>query len=269
MKLPRPVDSPMAIEHADGEGEAVFVCEHASWRLPDRLGTLGLAEPVCRSHIAWDIGALELARSLAAAFDGTLCYQRFSRLAYDCNRPPASESAIPARSEIYAIPGNCNLDDAERAMRVAEIYLPFRDGLAAVLDDRATRHQRTVLVTVHTFTPIYFGRRRVVDIGILHDRDSRLADAMLAAAAGIGSRFLVRRNEPYGPADGVTHTLIEHGIARGIPNVMIEVRNDLVGEKTRGDITSFLISILGRALGDLDVGTASGKQLTVGAGADW
>jgi len=221
-------ESPIAIEREGAPGAVVFVCEHASCRLPEELGTLGLDDRALRSHIAWDIGALDLARGLADAVDGTVCYQRFSRLAYDCNRPPEASSAIVGRSETYDIPGNQGLDPAQRSARVKGIYLPFRDGLAALLERRQAAARATVLVTVHSFTPVYFGTPRQVEIGILHDSDTRLADAMLAEAQQMGSSFVVRRNEPYAPTDGVTHTLVEHGIKRGIPNVMIEVRNDLL-----------------------------------------
>jgi predicted N-formylglutamate amidohydrolase len=244
-------ESPFAVENEDGKGPIVFVCEHASNRLPGQLGTLGLSEEALRSHIAWDIGALELARRLAKAFDSVLCYQRFSRLAYDCNRPLDAESAIPARSEIYEIPGNLNLSNAERTARYAAIYLPFRHGLKAILDRRERQEQRSALVTVHSFTPVYLGRPREVEIGVLHDSDSRMADAMLATAERIGAPMRIERNAPYAPTDGVTHTLIEYGIRRGLANVMIEVRNDLL----QADASlERVIDVLSRMLrGALDV----------------
>ena len=80
-------------------------------------------------------------------------------------------------------------------------------------------------MTVHTFTPVYFGSDRPTEIGILHDSDANLADRMLSAAAG--SKYRVDRNQPYGPQDGVTHSLKLYGVARGLRNVMIEVRSDL------------------------------------------
>lgn len=84
------------------------------------------------------------------------------------------------------------------------------------------------MVTVHSFTSVYFGKPRFVEVGILHDADTRLADAMLAQAERLKGRFVTRRNEPYGPEDGVTNTLLEHGVQKALLNVMIEVRNDLL-----------------------------------------
>jgi predicted N-formylglutamate amidohydrolase len=129
---------------------------------------------------------------------------------------------MPVRSEAYDVPGNRNLTEADRRARVARYYTPFRDRLAAEIARRAD----PVLVTIHSFTPVYNGRTRDVEIGILHDRDSRLADAMLRGA----HTYDVRRNSPYGPEDGVTHTLKEHAIPHGHLNVMIELRNDLIAE---------------------------------------
>lgn len=222
---------PVAIDNADGRGEFLFVCEHASRRLPERLGTLGLSKDALESHIAWDPGALAVARHLAERFDGTLIHQRFSRLAYDCNRPPESDAAMPAVSEIYEVPGNRAMSAAERRARVEEIYLPFRDAVARFVSERRAAGRRLILVTMHSFTPVYFGNPRTVEIGILHDADSRLADRMLKIATDGEVAYDIRRNEPYGPADGVTHSLVEYGVRNGLPNVMIEIRNDLIRDE--------------------------------------
>ncbi|WEX76384.1 N-formylglutamate amidohydrolase [Sinorhizobium numidicum] len=222
---------PVAIENADAKGPFVFVCEHASRRLPERLGTLGLSPEALESHIAWDPGALAVAKRLTEKLDGTLIHQRFSRLAYDCNRPPESDAATPAMSEVYEVPGNRTMSAAERQARVDELYLPFHDAVAQFVSDRKAAGRRPVLVTMHSFTPVYFGKPRAVEIGILHDADSRLADRMLAVATTGEVAYDIRRNEPYGPADGVTHSLIEYGIRYGLPNVMIEIRNDLIRDE--------------------------------------
>lgn len=222
---------PVALENAAARGRVILVCEHASRLLPKALGTLGLSEEALASHIAWDPGALAVARRMAADLDATLIFQRFSRLAYDCNRPPESPAAMPEKSEIFDVPGNAGLDQAARDARTQALYLPFRDALSRLVKSRIAEGRAPVVVTIHSFTPIYFGKPRAVEIGVLHDSDSRLADAMLAAANREGDRYDVRRNEPYGPADGVTHTLREHGLANGIANVMIEVRNDLIQDE--------------------------------------
>ncbi len=230
--------------NADAASSIVFVCEHASAHIPASLNNLGLPETALGSHVAWDPGALALAKGLARRFDALLVAAKTSRLVYDCNRPPDAPDAMPARSEVVDIPGNATLTGAEKAARVARYYAPFRRALADVL----TRREAPVLVTVHSFTPVYHGASRDVEIGILHDDDARLADAMLAAAQGSG-RHVVRRNEPYGPKDGVTHTLKEHAVPAGHLNVMLEVRNDLIADAhAQRAMTDTLAGWLDRAL---------------------
>lgn len=234
--------SPVAVVNPTGKGEVLIVCEHASRRLPESLGTLGLDDKALKSHIAWDPGALATAEIMVSLLDAELIYQRFSRLAYDCNRPPEAPGAMPEVSEVYEIPGNHALSQAARDSRTQALYLPFHAAVDRAIEERAARGQETVLVTMHSFTPVYMGRERAVEIGILHDEDARLADAMLSAAAG--SSHHIRRNEPYGPADGVTHTLIKHGLARGLRNVMIEVRNDLIQEEAGQRVMAGLLADL-------------------------
>lgn len=217
---------PPAVTPRSGEGGAsavIIVCEHASNAFPPEFGALGLDRDARESHAAWDPGALGVARQLRSRLDADLVAATVSRLIYDCNRPPDAASAMPERSEIYEIPGNRGLTPAARRARVEAIYVPFREALTAQLDLR----KRGILITVHSFTPVYFGERRSCEIGILHDADSRLADAMLAAVPE-GFPFAVERNRPYSAADGVTHTLRAHAVPRGWPNVMIEIRNDLI-----------------------------------------
>jgi predicted N-formylglutamate amidohydrolase len=239
---------PVSEVNLRGRGQVLLICEHASRRLPQKLGTLGLSPEALEAHIAWDPGALGVSRLMSQALDASLIYQNFSRLAYDCNRPPEAADAMPARSEIYDIPGNVGLSEADRLARTEAIYLPFRSAIAKRIAERKADGRQTVLVTIHSFTPVYRGVQREVEIGILHDRDSRLADQMLHLSEA-DSRFCVRRNEPYGPADGVTHTLKEHGLANGLMNVMIEVRNDLIRDEAGQEVVAgFLAGLIRESL---------------------
>ncbi|MBI1621076.1 N-formylglutamate amidohydrolase [Aquamicrobium zhengzhouense] len=216
------------VRNPHGTGAYLLICEHASNAIPAEFARLGLPAETLTSHIAWDPGALAVALEMSRRLDAPLVVQNASRLIYDCNRPPHEPSAMPAVSEIFEIPGNANLSDADRQRRTAEFYKPFRDAVTAQLD---ARHDHPTLVTVHSFTPIYHGKQRAVEIGLLHDSDDRIADGMIKAARAEGTRFDVQLNEPYGPADGVTHTLREHALPRQIPNVMIEIRNDLIADE--------------------------------------
>ena len=209
----------------------MLVCEHASKRLPAALGTMGLDAAALESHIAWDIGAARVAELLSENLDAPLVMQRFSRLAYDCNRPPESPGAYPERAEIYDVPGNQGLSPSDKARRAEALYHPFHLALDQLIEDRMAGGREVVLVTIHSFTPVYFGKARDGHLGILHDEDRRLADAMLGVAQS-GGMAQVHRNYPYGPEDGVTHTLIRHGLTRHIANVMLEIRNDLISDDT-------------------------------------
>ncbi|HWU64645.1 MAG TPA: N-formylglutamate amidohydrolase [Ensifer sp.] len=243
---------PVGVELAGGQGPFVIVCEHASSTLPRAMGDMGLSEETRLSHIAWDPGALAVARMLSARFDSPLVFQKFSRLVYDCNRPPESPAAMPAKSEIFAVPANETIDGAERLARTRALYRPFHAAISKLIDERTCAGLATSLITVHSFTPVYFGKPRAVEVGILHDADSRFADGILSAAAS-DRRYDLRRNEPYGPADGVTHSLILHGISRGIPNVMIEVRNDLIADQTgQGVMAGYLSELIAEAIGAQD-----------------
>lgn len=224
---------------------ALILCEHASNRFPAAFGDLGLNDEAKASHAAWDPGALALASDMARHLGAPLVAANVSRLIYDCNRPPEAADAMPAKSERFDIPGNRDLTPADRTDRATAIYEPFSAEVARVLD--LARPQ--ALVTIHTFTPVYHGRPREVEIGILHDSDDRLANHLLAATAG--GPWNVLRNQPYGPDDGVTHTLRRHGLSRGLANVMIEVRNDLVASAAGlAEIGSFLNAAIARALAD-------------------
>ena len=239
---------PVALENAVARGPVILVCEHASRMLPKSLGTLGLSDEALASHIAWDPGALAVSRLMAKSLDATLLFQRFSRLVYDCNRPPESPAAMPEKSEVFDVPGNAGLDQAARDARTEALYLPFREKLSRLVQARLAEGRAPVIVTVHSFTPVYFGKPRAVEIGILHDADTRLADAMLTEAAG-DRRYDARRNEPYGPEDGVTHTLREHGLSNGIANVMIEVRNDLIKDEAGQEVVAgYLTGLLAKGL---------------------
>jgi predicted N-formylglutamate amidohydrolase len=236
------------VRNPAGDGSFMIVCEHASKSIPASYAGLGLDEAALESHIAWDPGALAVAETMSSQLDSPLIAQRFSRLLYDCNRPPSSEAAVPALSEVYPIPGNTGLSAADRQARVDRFYTPFLETLAASLDQRINAGFAPVIVTVHSFTPVYKGNRRAVELGILHDTDSRLADALLEATKDRAG-LVIHRNEPYGAADGVTHTLIEHGISRGLLNVMIEIRNDLIADKaSQAGMAEWLSKCLAGAL---------------------
>ena len=214
------------IENAAAAGRIVVVCEHASNHIPADWGTLGLSEAQRRDHIAWDPGALGLARGLALRLDGVLVHAPVSRLVYDCNRAPDMAGAMAARSEVHDIPGNAAISPDERLRRTKAVYLPFHDGLHGLIMRRIALGLRPVVVTVHSFTPVYFGKARRIEFGIIHDADPTYAQAIHHAAQA--TRLVAELNQPYSAADDVTHTLRVIATPYGLPNAMLEVRNDLI-----------------------------------------
>lgn len=216
---------PVAIENAGGGSPVVLLCEHAGRRIPRALGALGLADEHLSKHFMWDIGALDVAQRLSRALDAPMVHQRYSRMVCDCNRPTHAGSYIPSEGEGIPVPGNVGLTDADRDARTEAIWSPFHAEVAQILDDRAGRP--TALVTIHTFTPVFFGVRRDFAAGILFARDPAFAPALvgeLAARVEGG----VRANEPYTVDRDSDVAIPVHGEDRGLPCALVEIRNDLV-----------------------------------------
>jgi len=150
-----------------------------------------------------------------------------SRLVYDCNRPITAPDCVPARSEVYDIPGNAGLDDARRQQRYDQVHTPFHDAVTKVRTSWKPTQAAPVLVTIHSFTPVYNGATRAVELGFLYHAQPAAAQALLAVEQARG-RYASALNEPYAATDGVTYTLEKHGEAQALPAVMIEIRNDLI-----------------------------------------
>lgn len=242
---------PPRVENPAALGRVMLICEHASCHIPPRWGDLGLTADQARAHIAWDPGALDLARGLSQRLDAVLIHAPVSRLVYDCNRAPDQPGAMPARSELHDIPGNATLSHADRAERTAAVYAPFHAGVQAELARRIALGVPPVIITVHSFTPVYFGQRRAVEFGVIHDGDDALALAVLAAARA-RTTLKAELNAPYSAADGVTHTLRLHALPYGLPHAMLEIRNDLLASPAACDaMAATLAPLLAGAVASL------------------
>jgi predicted N-formylglutamate amidohydrolase len=231
MSASREILPAASIENPQADGPFLFVCEHASNHFPDTFGNLGLNDDARQAHIAWDPGALALARMLSANLHGPLVHAGISRLIYDLNRPPQSAAAMAETSETYEIPGNAQITLAERLRRTEGIYIPFHTILHQTIARMLAKGRPPVLVTVHSFTPVWFGQPRSVELGLIHDVDPTFANALISFAEQ-STGLVCRMNEPYSAADGVTHTLRLHATPYGLRHVMLEIRNDLLGDDT-------------------------------------
>ena len=172
---------------------------------------------------------MTLARALAERLDAVLVHAPVSRLVYDCNRAPDMPGAMPARSEVHDIPGNDAILPEQRLARTEAVYLPWVHGLHALIQRRIALGLRPVIVTLHSFTPVYHGKPRRVEFGVIHDADPTLAAAIHDAAKRL-TRLNTELNAPYSALDDVTHTLRVQATPYGLPNAMLEIRNDLIAD---------------------------------------
>jgi predicted N-formylglutamate amidohydrolase len=222
-------EAPVALHNRGGRGGVLLLCEHASAHIPEAFDGLGLSAADRLRHIAWDIGALALARGLADALDAPLVHATYSRLLLDLNRPPDAADSIVERSEGTDIPGNLGLDASHRHARRRRIYDPFHAAVSDVLDARHAAGLATVVVSIHSFTPRYHGQARPWHAGVIARGERRLGDALLAGLRA-DARSCIGDNEPYAPVAGVFHSIEQHAEARGLDGAMIEVRQDLLGD---------------------------------------
>src|ERR1700730_17007262 len=220
---------PVLEDNAAGGSPFLLTCDHYGRPTPQRLGDLGLPASELTRHIAWDIGIAGVAEALSRQLGAHLIAQRYSRLVIDCNRPPRAPSSIPRISEATVIPGNEGIArDAAQARREA-IFDPYHRRIAEVIDRRLRDGVPTVLVSLHSFTPVYAGIARPWHIGTLYHRDTRLPPLLLKWLRAEPD-LVVGDNEPYAVSDETDYTIPVHGEARGLMNTGIEIRQDLIAD---------------------------------------
>jgi len=215
--------SPVELVNAAGTASVVLACDHAANRMPRRLGSLGLDAARLAEHIAWDPGAADVARRLAAHLNAPLVLSGYSRLVIDCNRPLNSAESIAEQSGGVAVPGNRDLPALERECRIAALFQPYHGAIGRLLDSRIRRP--TLLLSIHSFTPSLNGRSRPWHIGVCYGHDRRFA-ALLLQALARNSEYIIGDNQPYPIEAEIDYTIPAHGEARGLPSAMIEIRQD-------------------------------------------
>lgn len=247
-------DEPPAFECVNEEGSSPFVllCDHASRRMPRALGTLGLSDDHLSSHIAWDIGAADVARALSQKLDAALVLSGYSRLAIDCNRPLAVAGSVPEVTCEVPVPGNVALDDAARRARQESLFWPYHRRLEALFAARDARARESVVISVHSFTPAsLFGKPRPWHIGVMYGRDRRFAEALFEVLADEPS-VLVGDNEPYRVTDGSDYGIPFYAERANRLGVLIEMRQDEVATPSGVEkMVALLLRALPRALSSL------------------
>ena len=218
---------PYTVHRPDGRRPWLLVCDHASRAVPAALGRLGLPVEATWRHIAYDIGAADLARALAERLDAPAVLAGYSRLVVDCNRRLEDPSAFTVHGDGHGIPGNEGLDALERERRAQACYEPYHAAIAAHLAALEASGRVPVLLAIHTFTPVYGTRPRPWHVGVLWDDDDRIATPLLAhlrAQPGL----VVGDNQPYSGRYPGDYTVWRHAGRVGLPTVCLEVRQDLL-----------------------------------------
>ena len=217
------------LERPEAQSPFVLTCDHASQRIPEALGDLGVSAAERERHIAWDIGALAVARGLMHALDATLISTGYSRLVIDANRPPGRFDAVPETSEATEIPGNRGLPQAAIEMRQRALFDPYHAAISGLLDARLAAGRPAIFIAIHSFTPVYLGQSRPWQVALLSHRDRRLTDWMLAALRQ-DPNLCVGDNTPYRVTDEGDYGIPVHAERRGLPHLLIELRQDLIAE---------------------------------------
>jgi predicted N-formylglutamate amidohydrolase len=239
--------SPVIVTNRGGGSPFLLLGDHAGREIPQALGRLGLSGAELDLHIAWDIGVAGLGEKLARELDACFIRQAYSRLVIDCNRRPGTAEQVPQVSDGVAIPGNADLAAENLMARRDEIYRPYQNAIAAELDRRADAGHPTLLVSLHSFTPVFQGHVRPWRLGVLHRGDSGLSDRMvellrrdLGDAAG--------DNAPY-RMDETDNTVPLHADPRGLDYLELEVRQDLIADAAgQAEMAARVAAWLGEAL---------------------
>jgi predicted N-formylglutamate amidohydrolase len=240
---------PLFEQNSAGISPFLFTCDHYGRLIPQKLGDLGLPADELIRHIAWDIGIAGVAETLSNHLDARLIAQRYSRLVIDCNRPLTAAGSIPRLSEATMIPGNEALSREAAEIRRREIFDPYHQRIEEVVDQRLAERKPTVLVALHSFTPVYAGVARPWHIGTLYHHDTTLPPLLLKALRAEAD-LVVGDNEPYAVSDETDYTIPQHGEARGLISTGIEIRQDLIGD---GVGQQQWAERLARILGEIEV----------------
>jgi predicted N-formylglutamate amidohydrolase len=236
----------------------LFLCDHAANAVPERYAGLGLGADLLATHIAYDLGAAAVTAGLAARFAASAILARWSRLLVDLNRGEDDPTLVMKLSDGAIIPGNAKADATELALRLREFHAPYHAAIAAEIAHLEQAGEVPVLISIHSFTPVWKGRQRTWQVAVLSDSDRRLADPLLKGLRAAG--FATGDNQPY--AGGLTgDTLDRHGTRTGLPHALIEIRQDLIAADGAAEaFAARLTPILAGALAEM--GPPARRQTT-------
>ncbi|MDC3155114.1 N-formylglutamate amidohydrolase [Pelagibacteraceae bacterium] len=220
----------------------LFIADHASNYIPDSLNHLGLTKNLIDTHIAYDLGIRDLCISLSKSCNAKYITGKYSRLIIDLNRDISDPTLIPVIVDKKVIPLNINLSDYERRKRFLKIYKKYHDQIRKIIK----RDNINILISLHSFNPIFKNKKRNIHFGILSNQDRKLSEVILDEMRR--RKIRVGDNEPY-KGNLIGDTMYTHGLQNNIHHSLIEVRNDLLSSSTRiSSVTSFLKEIIDESI---------------------
>jgi predicted N-formylglutamate amidohydrolase len=226
----------------------VVICDHASKTMPPELKGLGLSPEDLERHIAWDIGAAEVAIFLAARFKLPAVFCGVSRLVIDCNRDPADPASIPTKVDGTPIPGNANMKIWDKAERMSRWFQPYHNAIEETISVALSERRDPVVLSIHSMTPaLKGGEKRPWPIALSSHEDRRLTTPMLAA---LQKRIKepIGDNEPYALDPKEDYSIPHHAMKRGLRHLQVEFRQDIVGNSQGA---AQLAKVFGDALGEV------------------
>ncbi|HYD19272.1 MAG TPA: N-formylglutamate amidohydrolase [Patescibacteria group bacterium] len=229
--ISRSEPAPVVVENAKGKGKCVIVCDHASNLVPRSLNNLGLGKTELKKHIAWDPGTQDIGRYISAKMDAPLVLATYSRLVVDLNRGPDAPECMRPESDHIAIPGNENLSPGHKKQRLDEIFWPYHRAIDGQLQRFLDKGVAPLLLSLHSFTPQMDGFKRPWHIGVLWNKEEGIARRLVDSLRKNNPQIRVGENEPYSlkAANVTKNTVSTHAESRGLPYVIVEFRQDLVG----------------------------------------
>ena len=240
--------APYTVYNEAGAAKVLVLCDHASRAIPKGMNQLGVADWVLERHVAFDIGAASVARALADGLDAPAVLAGYSRLVVDPNRQLCDPSAFIQINEGIAIPGNFELSAREKQPRIESFFEPYHAEIERRLDAFRSRGITPAVISVHSCTPVFDRVVRRWHLGVMWDKDSRIAKRLIQELNRV-DRVCVGENEPYSGKDPHDYTLDHHAEPAGLPYVGLEVRQDLVNtddgaREWAGILTSALKEVL-------------------------
>jgi predicted N-formylglutamate amidohydrolase len=230
-------DAVFDLLNPQGSSSIVLTCEHASYIVPPEYGNLGVSHNELSRHIGWDIGARWVVEALSQVLDAPAVCSGYSRLLIDCNRDVTDHDLIVSESDGTKIHGNEDVTDTERERRITQFYQPYHDAIDSLLRERSERE--SVLLSIHSFTPILGMKERPFDLGVLFDRHEDLAQE-------VGQRlhhrkYRIRYNEPYSGLDGLIFSARSHGDRHGLLYLELEINNGLIAQQDQAERVGWML----------------------------